>query len=344
MANSMKSKRVGSAKTDTSNGAENTRFRGKKMFLIVLVLVLLLFPLLQVFFGGFNYYLQVALIIFMSVAMASSWNILGGYAGYISLGHNVFFGVGGYLAGALLVFYGVSPFLTAPLAGVASFLIGLVIGFITLRTRGTAFIISTIALLLLTRLVFQNWLLLGGTNGLSLPLLALPRTLLKLPFYYGMLITAAGAVYVSYKIAHSKFGLGLRAISQDETKTEFAGINTRVYKILAFAISAFFVGVAGTFWGYQLSYLRPIIFFDIAIAVNMVLMSYLGGKGTVAGPVLGAVFLVALNELSVTYLKASELNIALTGLVMVLVVLFFPQGIVGTLREHKRLPQILDWD
>lgn len=315
----------------------------KTVFLSALLLILALFPLLQVISGQFNYWLHMLLFTFLNITMAASWNIIGGYAGYISLGHNVFSGVGGYVSGALLVFYGLSPFLTAPLAGAVAFLLGLCFGLITLRTRGSAFIIATIALVLLAKLSLDNLELLGGTNGVSLPLLPLPAKFVKLPFYYGMLLTAVGAVYTSYRIRHSKFGLGLRAIAQDETKAEVAGIPTSHYKILAFAISAFFPGVAGALWAYYLTYLRPTIYFAILGAAEIVLMALLGGRGTVAGPVLGAVLLVAMNEFFVAKFGSTELNIAGTGLLMLIVLLFFPEGIVGTLRERKKLPRILDW-
>jgi branched-chain amino acid transport system permease protein len=316
----------------------------RNIILGLLLLAILLLPLFRPFIGSYNYVLQIPLVSFMWIAMASSWNIVGGYAGYISLGHNVFFAIGGYFSGALLVFYGISPFLTAPLAGLLAMGVGLLVGLITLRTRGPAFIISTIALVPLVRIWFDNWDRLGGSNGLGLPLLNLPSDLLKVPFYYAMLLTAIGAVLLSYKVQHSKFGMGLRAISQDETKTEVAGVNTRLYKILAFAISGFFVGVAGALWGHLLTYLRPVIFLGPTVATNTFLMAFLGGKGTVAGPVLGAVLIVAINELSVGKLGSSELNIAVTGLFLLVILLFFPEGIVGTLKERGRLPRILDWD
>jgi branched-chain amino acid transport system permease protein len=316
----------------------------RKIFLGALLLVLFLLPLLRPYIGSYNYVLHMMLITYMWIAMASSWNIIGGYAGYTSLGHNVFFAIGGYFSGALMVYFGISPFLTAPLAGLVAMAVGLLVGLIALRTRGPAFIISTIALILLVRIWFDNWELLGGSNGLSLPLLSLPPGLLKVPFYYGMLLAAIGAVFVAYKVRHSKFGLGLRAISQDETKAEVAGINTHLYKILAFAISGFFVGVVGALWGYSLTYLRPTVFLSISVAADMVLMAILGGKGTVAGPVLGAILLVGVNELSVSKLGSTELNIAVTGLFLIVVLLFFPEGIVGTLKEYGKLPWILDWD
>lgn len=316
---------------------------GRKVALGALVLGLFLFPLLQVTWGGYNYWLHMMLYAFMYITMTSSWNIIGGYAGYISLGHNAFSGVGGYVAGALMTFYGVSPFVSAPLAGLVALALGLVVGLITLRTRGPAFIISTIALLFLFRLAFDNWELLGGANGMSLPLPPYGAETMKLPFYYGMLIAALAAVHTSYRIRHSKFGLGLRAIAEDEVKAEAAGIPTSFYKIVAFALSGVYIGVVGALWAYYLSYLRPTIFFEIVIAADIVLMAIVGGRGTVAGPVIGAIILVAANEFFVAKLGFTELNIAATGLLMLVVLLFFPEGIVGTLKERGKLPRVLDW-
>lgn len=320
------------------------RRRLRRPVLAVLLLALLAFPFAKPYLFSYNYLNQLMVVTLMWITMASSWNLIGGYAGYISLGHNVFFAVGGYLSGTLLVYLGLSPFLTAPLAGLLAMALGFVVGLITLRTRGPSFIISTIALSLMVRLLLDNWELVGGANGLSLPLPPFGRAIGKIPFYYGMLVAAVGSVYLAYRIQHSKFGLGLRAISQDETKAEVAGISTSFYKILAFSVSAFFVGVVGAMWGYSLSYLHPSTFLTIGIAAEMVLMSIVGGRGTVAGPVVGAILLVAVNEFSVARFGDTELNIVVTGVILLVVLLFFPQGIVGTLREHRRLPAILDWD
>ncbi|HSK94985.1 MAG TPA: branched-chain amino acid ABC transporter permease [Euzebyales bacterium] len=321
-----------------------TRDRGRRLVLAGLLLVLLALPLLRPVLPAYNYVLQLGLVTFMWVAMASSWNILGGFAGYISLGHNVFYAVGGYVSGLALLYFGLSPLVTALFGGLVAVVVGLVIGLITLRTRGPAFIISTIALLLMVRLWFDNWDRIGGSNGASLPLPPFPVAWAKAPFYYAMLVTAIGAVYLAYRVRHSKFGLGLRAIAQDEIKAEVAGIDTRMYKVMAFAVSVFWVAVAGAIWGYSLSYLRPTIFLTIAVAAEMVLMVIVGGKGTVAGPVVGAVLLVFVHEFSVARFGSSELNLVVTGGLLLIVLLFFPAGVVGTLRERRRLPRILDWD
>jgi len=323
---------------------KNPASSSRKAFLGVVILIFYLFPILQIYHGGLNYWLHMLLYTFMYITMASSWNIIGGYAGYISLGHNVFFAIGGYICGVLLVYVDISPFLTAPIAGVVVMGFGLLVGFISLRTSGPAFIISTIAMILVVKISFDNWDFIGGSNGLSLPLIPLPLKLVKIPFYYGMLIIATGNIYMSYRLRRSKFGLGLRAISQDETKAEVAGIPTSLYKIMAFAISGLFIGMAGGLWGYYLTYLRPVIFLNILVAAKLVLMCVLGGKGTVAGPVVGAILFIAINEFFEIYLGFSELNIVGTGLLMLLVLIFFPNGIVGTLKEYGKLPQFLDWD
>jgi branched-chain amino acid transport system permease protein len=317
---------------------------GARTLMAALVVAALAFPLLHFAIGGLNYWLHMLLFIYMNVAIASSWNIIGGYAGYISLGHNVFFAFGGYFSAILFAYFGVSPFVSAPFAGLAAAAGGFLVGTITLRVRGPTFIISTIALVLLTKILLDNWDYIGGTNGISLPLLDLPVDVVKLPFYYYMLAIAIAAVWLARRVRRSKFGLGLRAISQDETKAEVAGVPTRLYKILAFALSGLFIGSAGALWGYYLTYLSPVIFLNILVGAKFVLMTILGGRGTVFGPVLGAAIFIGANELFVAKFGATELNIAMTGLLLAAILLFFPEGIVGTLKRNGRLPKMFDWD
>jgi branched-chain amino acid transport system permease protein len=321
------------------------RLSSRAAFLIVLMLVLLAVPLLYPVLVPYSYVLQLLTGAFMWVAFASSWNIIGGYTGYVSLGHNVFVVVGAYFSAALFIYAGVSPFVTAIGAGVVCAALGVAVGLITLRTRGDAFIIATIALMLIAQIGFDNWMWLGGSSGIALPPLHMSEAaLVKVPFYYAMLVVAAGAVYLSFRIRHSRFGLGLRAIAQDEVKAEAAGIDTRAYKVAAFALSGIFIGIGGALWGYSLFYLRPEIFLAIGVAADMVLMAIIGGRGTVAGPVVGAVLIVAFNEWSVSEFGSSELNLTITGVLLVAALLFFPGGIIGSLRERGRLPGFLDWD
>ena len=320
-------------------------YRSKHLWLGIIVAALFLFPVLQlVTVRNLNFYLHIMLFTYMYIAMASSWNIIGGYAGYISLGHNVFMAVGGYFSAVLLKKYGVSVFISAPFAGLAAMVLAFVVGFITLRVRGPAFIISTIALVLVIRILLDNWHYVGGANGMTLGLVDLPVEHVKFPFYYGMLIVAVLTVFTSWRIRHSKLGLALRAISQNETKAESSGIPTNYYKILAFAISGFFIGVSGALWGYYSTYIRPTSFLIILIGARMVLMSILGGKGTVAGPVVGAIMVIGADEFFRDIYGESELNIAGTGIVLAVALIFFPDGLVGSLRSRGWLPAILDWD
>jgi len=311
---------------------------------LALLVFLIAIPLIQLKTGTLNYWLYMLILCFLYVIWSSSWNIIGGYAGYISLGHNVFTAFGAYLSGMVFVFWRVSPFITAPIAGLLAMAGGLLFGLIALRTRGTTFIISTIALVLLCAELLDNWELTGGTNGLALSMISLEGSLAKIPFYYYMLVIMLLCILMTYFIRHSKFGLGLRAISQDETKAEVAGIPTRFYKILAFGLSGLFIGMAGAVYGYYLTYLRPSIFLTVAIGTGIVLNAILGGKGTVSGPVIGAAIMLAVNEFIVSKLGATELNIVVVGLILIFVLIFFPDGIVGTLRNKDMLPTFLDWD
>ncbi len=323
--------------------AQTADSRRAAWFPLALLAALLALPALQ-FVGNFNYFIHLTLYTACYVVMAAGWNILGGFAGYVSLGHNVFFAVGGYFAGMIFARYGVSTIAMAPLAGLVAGIAGYMIGLITLRVRGPSFIISSLALVMICRILFENWHFVGGAAGVALPANDLPVKWTKLPYYFAFVVMAAFAVWVTYRIKHSKLGLGLRAISKDEIKAERAGIDTRFYKVLAFAISAFFVGMAGAVWGEYLTNIRPNIFLVILVSVNMVLMCIIGGKGTIAGPVVGAVLIIAFNEIFVATLGASEINILATGLIMMLTLIFFPLGIVGTLARHNRLPRILNWD
>ena len=343
MATPMGGAEAALAATLAEGGSTSADRRLARRMAWALLAVLVALPAGQVIWGSLNYYLHLLLYLFMYVAMASSWNILGGYTGYVSLGHNVFFAVGAYLSAVLLVHLGWSPFLTAPLAGAFAALLGLVAGLISLRVRGPAFIITTIAMMGVMFELFDNWEFIGGSNGMSVPMLPIGPRYTKLPFYYGMLALAVGAVYLSYRVRHSRFGLGLRAIAGDEAKAEAAGIHTTAYKVAAFALSTVFVGMAGALWGYQLTYLRPTAFFNILVSANLVLMNVIGGRGTVAGPVVGATVMVLVQELFVALVGGTELNLVAGGFILLAALLFFPHGIVGTLKQKNRLPSILDW-
>jgi branched-chain amino acid transport system permease protein len=304
------------------------------------------FGLIPILTGSnINFELQLVILVMYYATLASSWNILGGYTQYISLGHNAFSAIGGYFSAILLLYHGVPVFATAILAGFVAMGVAFLLGFITLRIRrGPAFIISTVGFILILELLLDNWRYVNGANGMNLPFLEIPVTLSKVPYYFAFLLLVSVTIYVSYRIRHSKFGLGLRAISQDEVKAESAGIPTNRYKIAAFAISGFFVGIAGALWAQYLTYITPGIYLEVIFGTRIVLMCILGGKGTIAGPVIGALLLVTSDEIIRAQFGSSEFNIAITGIMLLVVILFFPEGIVGTLRRRGKLPALLNWE
>lgn len=314
----------------------------KKLIPLLTLFILLFLPLIQ-FIENYNYLIHILLFGFLYITLSSSWNIIGGYGGFISVGHNVFFGIGAFFSGFIFVRYDISPFLTALLAGVVASIFGFGVGLITLRVKGPSFIISSIALLMIFRILFDRWELVGAAHGMTLPHNNLPVEWSKVPHYFALLILMVLSVYLSWFIRHSKFGLALRSISHDEIKSAVIGINVKMVKVTAFALSAYFIGAAGAIWGDYLTYVRPNIFFIILIAANMVLMCILGGKGTVTGPIIGTILMIFFNEFILAQFGASELNIFLTGLLLILTLLYFPDGIVGSLKKRNLLPKFLDW-
>ena len=300
---------------------------------------LTLFALLPLFVRE-GFYLDLLLFTFMYAAMSVGWDIMGGYAGYVSLGHVGFFGLGSYVAGLLVVHFGIPVFLSAPFVGLLAAVVGAGLGWISLRARGTSFVIVTLTFTYVVQLLALNLrALTGGSSGLYLPLLNLPAELVVLPFYYSMLALLVVAVLVSIAIRRSKFGLGLIAIREEEGKADGSGVNTSLYKILAFAISVSFAGAAGALHAQYLNYVDPDLAFELIITLNLIIMSLVGSRGTVWGPVLGAFILMPLSQYLI-YLTPSQIagqvHLIALGVILVLVVMFMPEGIITTYGTWRR--------
>ncbi len=282
---------------------------------------------------------NIAVFTMMYVGLATAWNIMGGYTGYISLGHAGFFGFGSYTLGLTLAHLhikgGYEPFLFVPLAGLATALLALIVGWFALRTRAATFVIVTIALMFMLQLLAENLVgLTGGGAGLSFPIpVEWGGDFFNTPFYYAMFVLAAVALGVSWLIRNSKFGLGLLAIRDDEDKALAVGVPTRAFKLTAFVVSAAFVGMIGGVYGYYVTYIYPQFVVDPLIGISMVLMVFLGGLGTLTGPVLGAVILEPAQLWLAYNYGASKLYLVLYSAVFLLVILFMPRGIVPSAVE-----------
>ena len=313
-----------------------SRLRFLSPLLIGLALVVLLvYPWIQ----HSQYSQHVMVMTFMAAVMASSWNIMGGYSGYTSLGHAAFFGLGGYLVAGTHNQFGWHPFISSWFLALLVAAVALVMGWISLRTQGSAFVVVTIAVIFIFRLLALNLSsITNGAKGLTQPRpgwgdVPWSPEFIKIPFYYIMLFLLCLTIFVSWRIRHSKFGLGLIAIREDESKAEAVGIDTMLYKVLAFGVSAYFVAVAGGIYSYFFTYIDPGFVFDIFTSVTMVLMAILGGRGTLWGPVLGAFIMQPLSNWVVGQFGGTQIHLAVFGAVLLFVMLFMPQGILPALTE-----------
>ncbi len=253
----------------------------------------------------------------MYAAMATSWNLLGGYAGYLSLGHAAFFGVGAYAEAIMFTHIGIGsgyrPFEVLPLVGLGVALLSVPVGLIALRVRAATFAIVTISLLFIVQqLAFNLHSLTNGAQGMSMPLPPFPVETYERPFYFSMVGVYIAAVLMCWAAAGGKLGLMLGAIRDDEDRARGLGVRTTYAKTVAFAASAGVIGMAGGIWAYYEGFIYPQFAVDPLVTIGMVLMTFLGGRGTMWGPTLGAVILVPTQQ----YLAYSQgtSNLYLLGL------------------------------
>lgn len=301
------------------------------IFIAIALAIAIVFPLAV----SVQYFQHLAILTLLYAANAVAWNIMGGYSGYISLGHSAFFGLGAYLVALVSIHWGWNAFIAAPIMGLGVALFGLGVGVIALRTRGHSFVIATIALVYILQVVALNWRdLTRGISGLQLPLPPYPVETIKIPFYYAVLILLCVSIWVSWRIKNSKFGLGLVAIREDEDKAESVGVSTTLYKILALCISVYLVGTAGGIYAYYQTAIDPVLNFNILFGIQMILMTILGGKGTLWGPVLGAFILQPLSELVLFRFGSSQIHITIYGVLVLLLVIYLPRGVIPSVGDY----------
>jgi len=292
----------------------------------ILILALAAFPLTKptVYILGF------LLILFMYAGLASSWNIVGGHAGYLSFGHAAFFGIGAYTTALLLFYFEWSPFLTMPLAGLLAAIFAVLVGFPSLRLQGPYFSLVTLILALAVHIVILNAPLTKGSTGLFLPFPPVDIFTNHVIFYETMLGLLIFSVFILRWVEKSKMGIGLAAIREDEQAAQTLGVDTTRLKIQAFVLSAFLTGVSGGIYSYYQSYLHPSFVFDTLISINIVLMALFGGRLSWMGPLLGATLLSVINEVLTIQVEAHTARVVF-GLLLMVVILFLPDGIMASL-------------
>jgi len=309
--------------------------KGRWLLALALLILLAGFAVTRTVDNRYVYF--ASYVVLQYVVLATAWNILGGYTGYVNFGTGAFFALGVYTAVFLIRTF------KAPLpvqilgAGVVSGLLGLGIGYLTLRLRGTFFSIATLALAVVLETVIINWEYVGGAKGISIFRPA------RAPFFDNyveflfmvMGLLAIGSVVVAWLIEHSRLGRGFAAIRDNEEAAECMGVPTLRLKLIATTVSGFLMGVAGAPFPYYLSFVEPISAFNLSYAVNSLAMPMVGGTTSWLGPVIGAILLGTAQQIA-TVTISSELNLLIVGVVLVLFVVLAPEGILGLVRRLAR--------
>ncbi len=301
--------------------------------ILLLAAAALLFP--QVFSNPAISNYGVYAMIFVTVA--SAWNIFSGYSGYISIGHAVFFGSGAYAMGTAAEHWhitGDGTFALMALAAAVGAIIAVPFGLIALRVRRHTFIVITIAVFFIFQLMAYNLSFTHGTQGMNAPFLSWPAASYNTPFYYIALACAVGTIAISWLVRRSRFGLQLRAIRDDEDRAQGLGVKTMRVKLTAFVISGAITAMIGSVWFFYITQVQPNTGFDPLFDLMVVLMAFLGGFGTISGPVLGALLIEPGTLWLNTQPQLNGLSQVVLGAIFLVIVLFVPRGLIPTGGEY----------
>jgi len=304
----------------------------KKYLPLIVLLLLSILPLV----GLSTYMMHIIILVVMWACIGMAWNLLGGYCGQVSFGHAAYFGVGAYTAGILYRSFHISPWWGMPLSILVVTAFSFLLGLIVLRLRGPFFALSTLAMGEVMRVSAENtvWLT-GGNMGIMLK----ERTWVdKIGYYYIILIVAALIFLLVHKLIASKLGYYFVAIREDQDAAESLGINTTLYKTIALCVSGALTGVAGAFYTNYMGYIDPHVVFalhDISIVSIMIVM--VGGVATFWGPFIGAIIMVLLAELIRSIPGLGLAYQTLFGMLLIVIIIFLPNGIVGDFSKIKRI-------
>lgn len=288
---------------------------------------------------GNSYLLSIAIVILNYALCATAWNFMGGLTGYISFGHAAFFGIGCYGTAILINRWEIESFTAVFLSAIIVTIISIPVGFAALKVRGSSFVIVTLSFVLITLLVAQSWSgLTGGSNGMRVPrpFPELIRPEHHLRFYYIYVGVLAFALILWWFIERSSFGMGLKAIREDEDKARSLGVNTTVDKLIAFVLSAFLTGVAGGIYALWFGDLDPVFQFAVLMASYMSLMALVGGTHHLFGPLVGAIIVAGGIEYAKLEFGDSQIHLALVGLLLIVVVLFMPDGVIPAVHSVQK--------
>jgi branched-chain amino acid transport system permease protein len=282
---------------------------------------------------------SIAVFTLVFMVSATAWNVFSGYSGYLALGHAVFFGCGGYAVALAArdwhVAGGWPVFALLPFGGLVAGLIAIPVGLIALRTRRHTFVVVTIAIFFIFQLAATNLGFTGGTSGILLPLAPFSAANFNQPFFYIAFVILIVTVLVSWAMRRSRLGLQLLAIRDDEDRALGLGVKTRRLKLIAFVISAVPIGMVGGLYFYFVGQIFPQFAFDPLFDLSIALMAFLGGLGTITGPLLGAAVLESLQQYLTQTFSSSATYLIAYGVLFLAVILVLPRGVVPGIAEWR---------
>ncbi len=284
------------------------------------------------FFAGY--------VLLQYVVLATAWNILGGYCGYVNFGSAAFFALGAYATVVMHKFYPLPIPLLIALGGVVSGIVGLGTGYLTLRLRGAFFAIATLALAVVLQTLIVNWDYVGGGRGayivrpenIQIAGLAIPY----IEYLFAMMLALSVIALTSARtIERSRLGFGFAAIRDDEVAAEASGVETLRLKLIATTVSGALMGMAGAPFPYYIGYIQPASAFGLEYAVNSIAMPMIGGTTSWSGPLVGAILLGSVQQYA-TVTISSAVNLLIVGLMLVAFVIIAPRGLIGLVQERLR--------
>jgi branched-chain amino acid transport system permease protein len=282
---------------------------------------------------------SIAVFVLIFAGAAMGWNIFSGYTGYISLGYAAFYGIGAYVLAFMCQLWnipgGMIPFLLLPVVGFLTGVCSLPLGWIALKTKRSTFLVMTIAIFGLAAQL-PNFLtgIISGIGELPLPIPPWSGVVYNFPFYYMALLLLLVVSGTSWWIRYSRYGLTLLAIRDDEARAEGLGLHVGPLKLIAFMISASFVGMAGAMTVYFIGFIAPTSAFDRSLNIAIPLMVFVGGSGTVWGPIIGAIIVVALQQYLTLQFGTQNWDLILYGALFLAIILALPEGILPTLSRR----------
>jgi branched-chain amino acid transport system permease protein len=326
-----------------------TREKLHKAFTVIVLAFILGLPLVL----RSPTYLHILILLFLYAYLTTSWNLVGGFAGVLPLGHAAFFGIGAYTSTVLYLQYGVSPWFGMILGGVIASIAGVIIGLPTFKMRGAYFALATIAFGEGIRVMVENIDYLGpfnlnGPRGLQIPPLNIGLANLlftsKEPYYYIILIMLIGVLALTWSISRSKLGYYLNAGGEEPEAAMALGVNVARCKLIAMAMSAFLTALAGVFYAQFTLFIHPKSVISLDLSFEIAFIALIGGRGSIAGPVLGALLLRPVSDFSRIYFSDTlpGLHLVIFGTVLILVMLFQPRGLQEPLTKayHKLLDRL----